>query len=65
MSVVQSCALPIYRGCYISVYFDEERVLHKKRQIVAPGEMEAITLTREQLLAYPELKQIVVKMEER
>lgn len=55
----------VYRGCYISVYFDEERVLHKKRQIVAPGEMEAITLTREQLLAYPELKQIVVKMEER
>ncbi len=54
----------VYRDCYISVFFDGERVLHKKRQIVAPGEMESIILTKEQLLAYPKLKQIVVKLEE-
>ncbi len=54
----------VYRDCYISVFFDGERVLHKKRQIVAPGEMESIIRTKEQLLAYPKLKQIVVKLEE-
>lgn len=54
----------VYQDCYISVFFDGERVLHKKRQIVAPGEMESIILTKEQLLAYPKLKQIVVKLEE-
>ena len=46
------------------VYFDDERVIHRKRQIMAPGEMEEIKLTREQLLKYPDLKTITVKIEE-
>ena len=40
----------VYKNCYISCYFDEERVLHKKRTILAPGEMEQIKLTKEQIL---------------
>lgn len=54
----------VYKNCYVSVYFDDERVLHKKRQIVAPGEMETIRLGREQLLKYPDLQTITVKIEE-
>lgn len=54
----------VYKNCYVSAYFDEERVIHKKRQVVAPGEMEEIKLTKEQLLSYPELKNITVKIEE-
>lgn len=54
----------VYRNCYISVCFDNARVLHRKRQIVAPGEMEEIQLTKQQLQKYPQLKVITVKIEE-
>ena len=54
----------VYKNCYVSVYFDEERVIHKKRPVVAPGEMEQIKLTKEQLIKYPGLKTIIVKIEE-
>ena len=54
----------VYKNCYVSAYFDDERVIHKKRQIVAPGEMEEIRLTKEQLAEYPDLKTITVKIEE-
>ena len=54
----------VFKNCYVSTYFDEERVMHRKRQIVAPGEMEEIKLTKEQLLKYPDLETITVKIEE-
>lgn len=54
----------VFKNCYVSAYFDEERVIHRKRQVVAPGEMEQIQLTKEMLLKYPELKTITVKIEE-
>ena len=54
----------VFSNCYVSAYFDDERVIHRKRQIMAPGEMEEIKLTREQLLKYPDLKTITVKIEE-
>ena len=54
----------VYTNCYISAYFDDERVIHKKHPVVAPGEMEEIKLTKEQLLKYPDLQTITVKIEE-
>lgn len=54
----------VYKNCYVSVYFDEERVTHKKRPVAAPGEMEEITLTKELLSQYPDLRTITVKIEE-
>ena len=54
----------VYKNCYISIYFDEVRVLHKKRQIMAPGEMEDVRITRVQLTNAPGLKKITVKIEE-
>ena len=54
----------VYKNCYISAYFDDERVIHRKRPVVAPGEMEEIKLTKEQLLKYPALQTITVKIEE-
>ncbi len=38
----------VYKNCYISAYFDDERVIHRKRPVVAPGEMEEIKLTKEE-----------------
>lgn len=54
----------VYRNCYVSAYFDDERVISRKRQIVAPGEMEEVKLTREQLFRYPDLKTITLMIEE-
>ena len=54
----------VYTNCYISAYFDDERVIHKKRPVVAPGEMEELKLTKELLLKYPDLQTITVKIEE-
>ncbi|MBD5508153.1 MAG: FAD-dependent oxidoreductase [Lachnospiraceae bacterium] len=54
----------VYKNCYVSVWFDEERAIHRKRQVVAPGEMEEVKLTREQLLQYPDLETITVKIEQ-
>ena len=54
----------VYKNCCVGVDFDGERVINKKRQIVAPGEMEEIKLTKDQILQYPDLKTITVMIEE-
>lgn len=54
----------VFKNCYVSVYFDKERVIRRKRQIVAPGEMEEIRLTKEKLSQYSDLKTITVTIEE-
>ena len=54
----------VYKNCFVSVYFDNGRVARRKRQIVAPGEMEEIRLVKEQILKYSDLKAITVKIEE-
>ncbi len=54
----------VYKNCYVGVYFDDEQIMHRKKQVVAPGEMENVKLTKEKLLAYPDLKKITIKIEE-
>lgn len=54
----------VYRNAYIGVYFDDERVIHRKRLMMAPGEMEEIKLKREQVEKYPDIKKITFKIEE-
>ena len=54
----------VYKNCYISTYFDDERVMRRKRPVVAPGEMEEVKLSKEKLAEYPNLKTITVKIEE-
>lgn len=53
----------VYRNAFISVYFEDERVIHRKRLMMAPGEMEEVKLKKEQLEKYPNLKKITVKVE--
>lgn len=53
----------VYKDSLISVYFDEERILHRKFRIAVPGQMEKIMLLREQISKYPDLKSITVKVE--
>ena len=53
----------VYKDVYVSAYVGDERVVHRKARIVAPGEMEQVVLKKEKLLAVrPE--QITVCLEE-
>jgi NADPH-dependent 2,4-dienoyl-CoA reductase/sulfur reductase-like enzyme len=54
----------VYKNCYVSVYFGKERVIHRKKAVAAPGEMEEIALTKEQLMSGPNLETITIKIEE-
>lgn len=53
----------VYRDHYIAVYLNDERILHRKRQILAPGEMEQVILDREKLRNVPDLRQIRICLE--
>ena len=54
----------VYKNCYISAYLNNERIIHKKKQIMAPGEMEELQLKKSLLESIPDLKQIIIKIEE-
>ncbi len=53
----------VFQDCYISVYFDNQRVQHLKKRALAPGEMEEVTLKKEILSQYPDLHTITFKVE--
>lgn len=58
----------VVKNCAVDVYYNEEnsekRIKTKKRPVVAPGEMEEILLGREELLKYPDLQQLIIKVKE-
>ena len=53
----------VVKNCYISTYFDDERVMRRKRPVVAPGEMEEVKISKQKLNEYPNLKKITIKIE--
>ena len=48
----------------IAVYGDGERMIHRRKPVIAPGEMETLILEKRQLAAYRDLRQITVTIEE-
>ncbi len=54
----------VYKNSFVSVYFDDERVMHNQKRIMAPGEMEQIVLRKNQLVEHKNLKKITVKIEQ-
>ena len=53
----------VFKDSYISVYFNDERVMHRKKQVMAPGEMEQVILQKKKLAEFDGLKTITVKIE--
>lgn len=51
----------VLKGGFVNVYVDGERKIHKKRMIMAPGEMEDVVLKKEWLS--PDTKEILVETE--
>ena len=54
----------VYKNCCIATYFDNELISKQKRPVMAPGEMEQVILDKKKLAAYPDLKNITIKIEE-
>ncbi|MBQ3913664.1 MAG: FAD-dependent oxidoreductase [Lachnospiraceae bacterium] len=36
----------VYKNCYVDVFLGDERIIHRKRQVVAPGEMENVVIKK-------------------
>ena len=53
----------VYKDAYVSVYIGGTRVQHKKKRIIAPGEMEQIILQKKQLEQYPDADTVTVRIE--
>ena len=54
----------VFQNKFLNVYFDDERVMHKKHLVFAPGEMEVIKLNKEMLLEKKNVKSIKLKIED-
>ncbi|MEG2198121.1 MAG: FAD-dependent oxidoreductase [Cellulosilyticaceae bacterium] len=54
----------VYKNCRLNVYLENEKVLSKKCKVIAPGEMEKMTLKEEILQKVKEAKCIKVIVEE-
>ena len=54
----------VYKNHYISVYLNDERIIHRKRPIMAPGEMEEVKLVKSQLESVLNLSEITIRLEE-
>ena len=53
-----------YKNKFISVYAGEERIIHKKKKVLAPGEMEEILLDKDMLMNISNISTIKVCLEE-
>ena len=53
----------VYRDTYVSVYIGDRRVLHRRKRVLAPGEMEEVTIRREDLLAVADTRSILITLE--
>lgn len=53
----------VVKNCYTSLYINGERILHKKRRVVAPGEMEELRLPRKAVEEIGTVKEILVALE--
>lgn len=53
----------VYKDVYLTVYLNDTPVMSRKKRVMAPGEMEQVRLQKEQLLAFPDLQTITLRLE--
>ena len=54
----------VMRDKYVNVYLDDERVVHRKRRVMAPGEMEEVILRRAMFDKHPDLARLAIRVED-
>ena len=62
--VVRFRVAKVYKNCYVSVYYDKERIFRRKHKIMTPGEMEQVVLKKEDILKHPQMQRIQIRIEE-
>lgn len=55
----------VFRDAAISIWFDGECVRKQKKRMMAPGEMEQVKLMKKDLMKYPNLETITIRVEDR
>ena len=53
----------VYKDSWINVYYQGKRLIHRKKQIMAPGEMEQVILKKEDLEQKTNARTIIIKIE--
>ncbi|MBQ1548706.1 MAG: FAD-dependent oxidoreductase [Lachnospiraceae bacterium] len=53
----------VFKNSYVAMYYGDTQVLKRKKQIMAPGEMEQVIIKKEELNNYPDISEITVKIE--
>ena len=54
----------VFKNSAIAMYFGDDQVLKRKKQIMAPGEMEEVVIKKEELDKYPDITDITIKIEQ-
>ncbi len=53
----------VYKEHYINVYIGDTRIIHQKKRIMAPGEMEQAILRKAQMQEYKDIKKVIIAVE--
>ena len=54
----------VMKNRFVDVYLDDERIIHRRRPVMAPGEMEEVILKKSFFEKHPDLKSISIRVEE-
>lgn len=54
----------VMKNKWVNVYIDDEKVIRKKRQVMAPGEMEEVVLKKSMFENHADAKSISIRVEE-
>ena len=54
----------VYKNCYLGVYLNGERILHRKCPVMAPGEMEEVKIKKSQLTGLSGPAELSIQVEE-
>ncbi|MBQ3460561.1 MAG: FAD-dependent oxidoreductase [Solobacterium sp.] len=53
----------VFKNSFVSVYLNDERIMHMRKRIMSPGEMEQVILQKKKLLEKEDLKTITIRIE--
>ncbi len=54
----------IYHNRSIAVYYGDQKVMSRKKRVLAPGEMEQVLLKKDSFKDYPDITEITIRTEE-
>jgi len=63
-TIVRFRVADVYKDVYVSVYVNGTRLSHQKKRVMAPGEMESVTLRKAKLAELGDIESITLTLEE-